>query len=86
MGDWIKNLIAQLVGPSIIGQVVRGLIKVISGYLLSLGINSAAVDNFDKAATEILIAIVMALLAQKGSAIATKKALDTPAPPVIVKG
>jgi hypothetical protein len=80
--DWIKGLFAQFFGPSLIGQFVRGLMKVVSGFLIGMGISDEVVGNFTSSTTEIIIALVLALLAQGASAVATKKAVETP---VIVK-
>lgn len=73
----IKDFIAKLIGPSIIGQVVRGLVKGISGYLLGLGLDGQLVGNFASASEQMIVALVMMLVAQGASAVATKSALDT---------
>jgi len=83
--NWIKSQLARLVAPSIIGQVLRGLAKVISGYLLTVGVTNVQAASFTEALIEVLSAVVLFLLAQKGSAVATDKALKTPAMPVIVR-
>lgn len=80
--DWLKSLLAKFVGPSLVGQIVRGLVKVVSGYLLTVGVEAAVIDNFTDSLIQIVSAIVIFIMAQKGSAVATKTALETP---VIVK-
>lgn len=76
--NMIKNFLAQLIGPSIIGQFVRGFIKIFAGYILKTGIDSAVVDKFADSLESFLIALAMFLLSQGASAVATKKALETP--------
>jgi hypothetical protein len=81
----IKSWIASLVGPSLIGQFVRGITKVISGWLMGLGVQGELVGNFANAFEQILAAILIMLLSQGASAIATKKALETvPETPKII--
>lgn len=74
----IKSFLAQLIGPSIIGQFVRGFIKIFAGYILKTGMDESIVGNFMSSLENFLIALAMFLLSQGASAVATKKALETP--------
>jgi len=70
MGSIMKWL-GGLFGPSVIkkqvGSLVRGLLRVMSGYLLSLGLAGEQIEVFTAAAEPVLIAVVMFAIAQAWS-------------------
>ena len=73
-----KNFLAQLIGPSIIGQFMRGFVKVIAGYFFKMGLEDKVINDFTSALENFLVAVALFLLSQGASAVATKKALETP--------
>lgn len=83
----VKSLVITMFGPSFIGQIVRGMMKTVGGYLGGLGLDGQVVSAFTNATEQLLVSLGLILISQIGSAVATKKALDTvPDMPVTVSG
>lgn len=73
MIDFIVTKISALFAPKYVGSLVRTLLGVISGWLISLGIPSDQIAVFTSAAEPVLIGVATALVTLIWSFIQKKK-------------